>query len=113
MSNPMQLRPEEWKTMSLLNLAQVQNFITSIPGVLESGKPGIEAEHLAVFDSEVARARTMLLGWQRSRFDVPQAEAPKQEAHAGNGAAEPAPKRKGGWQKGRPRKPKPEAEAAQ
>jgi hypothetical protein len=110
MSNPMQLRPEEWKQNVLLNLAQLQNYIASIPGTLENGAAGISLDNLTIADEQMDRTRTFMRAWQRSRFEVPQA-GEKPAAAAGNGT-EPA-KRKGGWQKGRPRKPKPAQEAAQ
>ena len=106
-----QLSPEEWKQLCLLNCQQLQNFIGSIPPQIESGAPGLTADHLAMIDNHVVRARTFLNAWTRAKPVVSTAEQQAQvmaqvpaidAAPASNGAAEPQ-KGKGGWPKGRKR----------
>lgn len=113
MSKPIELRPEDWKHLVLLNLAQLQNYIGARPAMLEGGSSGVTPEDRTLFDYEVERLRMLMRGWERSRFDVPlvgDAPAAEPVAAAQNGAHET--KRKGGWPKGKKRQ-KPQAEAPQ
>lgn len=108
-----QLTPEEWKQLVLLNAAQLQNYLQSIPGNTEGGASGLNDGNLALIDAHIARGRSFMRAWSLARLTVPQqATAPQPQAQDGAPApeqangAEPAPKRTGGWPKGKKRTPK-------
>lgn len=103
-----QLSPEEWKQLCLLNVAQLQTHLQNLPPVLEGGTSAMTAQQIDAIEAHLTRGRSFLNAWARSKplQTAPQQAAPdvKEVAQQANGA-EP-PKRRGGWQKGRARKPK-------
>lgn len=98
-----QLNPEEWKQLVLLNAAQLQNYLQTIPGSTEGGASGLTDQHMALIDGHIARGQLFMRAWAVSRLTAaPQVDAPAKAANgATNGAHEPT--RKGGWPKGKPR----------
>lgn len=93
-----QLTPEEWKQLCILNAAQLQNFLQSIPGNTETGASGLTDEAMSIVDMHMARGRTFLGAWARAKFEMPKVAQPAAQHH-GNGAE----KRKGGWPLGKKR----------
>lgn len=109
-----QLSPEEWKQLCLLNVAQLQTHLQNLPPVLEGGTSAMTAQQMAAIKAHLARGESFLNAWARAKplqtaQEQPRAES-QEAAHAMNG--DEAPKRKGGWQKGRARKPKADAQDA-
>jgi hypothetical protein len=107
------LRPEEWRAIIKLALEQTHAFVVSIQP-LETGASGVDAQHIDVFDEQLARLSKFMRAWAKSRIDLPRVgdEVPAEPvAAAQNGVHEPQKKR-GGWPKGRKRA-KPQAEAPQ
>lgn len=107
------LSPDEWKALCLTNVAQLHTFLNGIPPISEGGLSGITDQHMALIEGHLNRQSAFLNAWRRSKAvgtvaqaeSQPEAPAPAQTA---NGAQ--APKRKGGWPRGKSRKAKqPEA----
>lgn len=112
-----QLKGEQWKTLALLHVQQLSQYLQNIPGSVETGAAGLSDQHLGMIDVHIQEMALILGAWRRSRGPVapqPQPAAPVQvEAHdpagggqtgpmtMGNGAA--TPKGRGGWPKGRKR----------
>lgn len=103
-----QLMPEEWKQLCLLNVGQLHAFLQSIPSATETGASNLTDEHYAMIEAQIARAATFLNAWRRARIpgsiaEPAKVEAPTPEAKAAsmNGGS----KRRGGWPRGKPRKP--------
>lgn len=93
-----QLTPEEWKQLCILNVTQLHSFIQGIPSHTEGGVAGINDHHLALIEGHLQRGAAFLRAWQKSKTIIPVAEeAAPQET------ADEAPKRKGGWPKGKKR----------
>lgn len=105
-----QLTPEEWKQLVLLNMAQLQSYLQTVPGNTETGTSGLTDQHLALIDQHLARGRAFVRAWALARVEMAPVNVAQPEARP-NGAQEP--KRKGGWPKGksraRPKAPMPEA----
>lgn len=99
------LTPEEWKQLVLLNTAQLQNYLQSIPGNTETGVAGFTDQHMAIIDGHFARGRAFMRAWSLSTVEVAPAAQPPAPAHQANGAEPPKP-HKGGWPKGKKRTPK-------
>lgn len=107
-----QLMPEEWKQLCLLNLGQLHTFLQSIPSATETGASNLTEQHVAMIEAQIGRTATFLNAWRRARIPGGVADqaavreeaaaVPVAEKPASNGAA---PKRKGGWPRGKPRKP--------
>mgnify|MGYP000863056245 FL=1 len=102
-----QLTPEEWKQLVLLNVSQLGTFLQNIPGNTESGSAGLTQQHLQLIGGHLDRFGSFLRAWSVSRVEVPPAEVevPEEAVTAEGGAGAEAPKRKGGWTAGKPRKP--------
>jgi len=101
----MQLSPAHWRQLCLLNVAQLHDYVSSIPAHTEGGTSALTAAEMIVIDAHLAEQRAFLAAWSKSRMPAFVAPTPPAEAKAvqANGA-EPV-KRKGGWPKGRKRKP--------
>lgn len=97
-----QLKGEQWKQLAILNVAQLQNFLQSIPGNIESGASGLTDGQIALVEDHIAEMATILRAWRVSKGPVVQPQQPAETVVQTNGAAEPA-KAKGGWPKGKPR----------
>lgn len=99
-----QLMPEEWKQLCLLNLGQLHTFLNSIPSATETGASNLTEQHVAMIEAQIGRTATFLNAWRRARIPGGVADQREEVApvkQATNGAA----KRKGGWPRGKPRKP--------
>lgn len=96
------LTGEEFKTLAITNVVQLQNWLQSIPGHVESGSSGLSAEHLALIDNHLNRCRMFLRSWSLTKVAVApvQVEQPAGDTKP-NGAE--ASKGKGGWPKGKKR----------
>jgi hypothetical protein len=69
---------------------------------------------MAVVDAHVARGRDLLVAWRKSRLPgmAPVRAQEAQQAVKTNGHVEPVKLRRGGWPKGKPRKPQDGGDAA-
>lgn len=107
------LTGEEFKTLAMTNVVQLQNWLTSIPAHIESGAAGLTAGHLDLIDAHLNRCRMFLRSWSLTKIEVPpqsvQAQPRAQPDGAQMNGAQPSP-RKGGWPKGRKRNPRVPAE---
>ncbi|MDE2096881.1 MAG: hypothetical protein KGL39_06500 [Patescibacteria group bacterium] len=99
------LTGEEWRQLCLVNATQMHQFLTGIPGVNESGAPGLTADHLLSAFSHLERMQQFLTAWSKARAPQPEVNAPAQQESAPPNLETP-PKRRGGWPAGKPRKPK-------
>lgn len=101
------LAPAHWRQLALLNVAQLHNFIDGIPAQTESGISALTDEQIAVIDAHLDEHRSFLRAWRLSRMPQMAAQQPAPAPQQANGKHEPEPvRRKGGWPKGKPRKPK-------
>lgn len=125
----MALAPADWRQLCLLNVAQLHDYVSSIPAHNEAGTSALTDEAMVVIDAHLDRGRAFLTAWRKSR--VPGMAAPAKPAErtistaeimdgmqrqadqhaAKNGAV--STKKKGGWPLGKPRKPKPQPGAQQ
>jgi hypothetical protein len=103
----MQLSPADWRQLLLLNVEQLHGYLSSVPPNTETGVSAMTDEIMAVVDAHVARGRDLLVAWRKSRLPgmAPARAQEAQQAVKTNGHVEPV-KRRGGWPKGKPRKPK-------
>lgn len=99
----MQLLPPHWKQLALLNAMQLQDFINSIPSHTEAGASALTDEAMAIIDGHLQEGRAFLQAWKVSRMPTLAAPQQKVAQPQANGAAQE--KCKGGWPKGKPRKP--------
>lgn len=100
----MQLAPADWRQLCILNVEQLHGFVSGIPAQTEKGDAALTDEHMALIEAHIGKGRAFLTAWRKSRVPMVAApEASRVEQKATNGAA--APKR-GGWPKGKPRKPR-------
>lgn len=93
------LSPEEWKSLCILNAAQMQAFLQMVSRPTQEHFVQVEA-HLEKLGNYM---RAWALSYPRETEGVPvngHAMAPAQEAPAEQ------PKRKGGWPKGKKRVPR-------
>lgn len=107
----MQLAPAHWRQLCLLNVAQLHDYISSLPAHVEGGGSALTAIEMAVIDAHLAEQRAFLTAWQKSRVPGLVVQPVPQVQPAANGHA--TPKRKGGWPKGRKRKPMQQPETTQ
>lgn len=101
----MQLAPADWRQLCLLNVAQLHDYVSSIPAHNEAGTSALTDEAIAVIDIHLERQRAFLTAWRKSRVPGLAAVQPAPAQQTANGQHEPKPKKKGGWPKGRKRKP--------
>lgn len=107
MSKTVQLSPEEWKQLCLLNVGQLQTYLQA----LTTPAP----EHMAAIEAHMARWRDHMAAWCLAR---PLSTQPAAQTIAVEPEIKPetngaiAPKRKGGWPKGKPRPRKPVVQEA-
>lgn len=94
------LAPNEWKQLALLNAAEFQNYLLSIPAMADGGSSGLTDEHMTMIEGHLARGQSFLNAWRRSRAVHVQAVVQPMVRHT-NGAE--VLKRKGGWPKGKKR----------
>lgn len=99
----MQLAPADWRQLCILNVEQLHGFVSGIPAQTEKGDAALTDEHMALIDAHVARGRAMLTAWRKSRVPMVAAPEPARVEQKANGAAKP--KGRGGWPKGKSRKP--------
>lgn len=107
----MQLAPADWRQLCLLNIEQSHAFVTAIDPVNENGGAAITDQHMALIEEHFARQRAFLRGWKLSRIPQMAAPQPTQVQQQGNGkhVEAVAKPRRGGWPKGKSRKPKQQA----
>lgn len=116
-----QLSPDEWKQLCLLNVNQLLTHLQNLPAVLEGGTSAMTVEQMSAIETHLARGKTFLTAWARSKpvqaqevvpttRDAIPASAIRLEGESANGAA--PVKRRGGWPAGKPRKPKTAQEVA-
>lgn len=93
----------EFQALVMHNLARLNQFLGSLPEMTDA--------HLVAVNEYLNRTRALMGGWKhasaKAAADKAAAEAagaaqPEAPAQAANGAVKP---RKGGWPKGKPRKP--------
>lgn len=102
----MQLLPADWRQLVLLNLEQLHGFISEIHPMTESGVSALTDEHMAIVGAHVARGQELLVAWRKSRMPGLAAPAKPAEAKAAQtNGVETAKAKKGGWPKGKSRKP--------
>lgn len=109
----MQLAPADWRQLYLLNVAQLHDYVSSIPAHVEGGTSALTDEAMAFIDAHLDRGRAFLVAWRKSRVPGLAAQQPAQTQQTANGQHAPKPKKKGGWPLGKPRKAKPQAEKRQ
>lgn len=101
----MQLLPADWRQLVLLNLEQLHGFISEIHPMTEAGVSALTDQHMAIVEAHVARGQQLLGAWRKSRMPGLAAPVKPAEAKAAQtNGAEPV-KRRGGWPKGKSRKP--------
>lgn len=94
------LSPDEAKTLCLLNVAQLQDYLSRIPAMVEGGSSGLTKEHVSFIETHIKRGNVFLAAWVQAKMPGTEQKAePKPEVT--NGAV---PKKRGGWPKGKPRK---------
>lgn len=103
MSKTTTLSAEQWKSLCLLNVTQLHNFLQAVPSNMESGAPGMDEARMGAIGNHLEELDRFMRAWSLTK--LPQAEQTEEAPKAEAAEATEAPKR-GGWPKGKPRKPK-------
>lgn len=101
----MRLNPAEWRDLLITNLERLRQWIAQF----HEPPPPDEFQALREFND---RIRLQMAAWAISNRPAVSAPVPA-AAPPPNGNGHGAPKRKGGWPKGKPRKPRQPQQMAQ
>lgn len=99
MSKTTTLSAEQWKALCLLNVTQLHNFLQSVPGYLEGGSPGMNAERMGAIGVHLEELGRFMGAWSKAKLPEAVAAPPSTASAEASEQEATAPRRRG-----RPRK---------